>query len=263
MCAPGWLERLSEKVILREPAGLERAAASTAAHAKRVEFTQIVDLTHVLSPEFPTYSGEPGIAFETILEYERDRKNVKRWIVHEHVGTHFDAPIHFSVNALCSHEVSIDRVPVPLAVIDISHRAESNPDTELTPDDILKWEAEHGPLPSGGCLAMNSGWDRHAGSPKFRNADPANTLHFPGFHAEATELLLERDVAGVGVDTLSIDCGYSTTFPSHYAWLPRNRWAVEGLANLSSCPPRGAYIAVGAPLIRGATGGPSRMFALV
>jgi kynurenine formamidase len=157
----------------------------------------------VLSPEFPTYSGEPGIAFETILEYERDRKNVKRWIVHEHVGTHFDAPIHFSVNALCSHEVSIDRLVVPLAVVDISHRAESNPDTELTPDDILKWEAEHGPLPSGGCLAMNSGWDRHAGSPKFRNADPANTLHFPGFHAEATELLLERDVAGVGVEFLS------------------------------------------------------------
>lgn len=96
------------------------------------------------------------------------------------------------------------------------------------------------------------------------NADQDGVMHFPGIHVEAARLLLEeRSVAGLGVDTLSIDNGPSTDFPVHKAWLPSGRWAAEGIANLSGLPEVGATIVVGAPTIVGGSGGPSRIMALV
>jgi kynurenine formamidase len=89
-------------------------------------------------------------------------------------------------------------------------------------------------------------------------------MHFPGVHVDAAQMLLEeRHVVGLAVDTLSIDHGPSTEFPTHRKWLPAGRWAVEGLANLAKLPAVGATIVVGGPTIVGATGGPSRIFALV
>jgi kynurenine formamidase len=89
-------------------------------------------------------------------------------------------------------------------------------------------------------------------------------LHFPGFHPEAADWLLrERRIAGIAVDTLSLDYGASRDFKTHYAWLPSGRWGLECVANLNRVPPRGATLVVGAPKIRGATGGPTRLLALV
>ncbi len=68
--------------------------------------------------------------------------------------------------------------------------------------------------------------------------------------------------AELGVDTLSLDHGPSTTFAVHYTLLPTNRWGLENLANLESIPPSGATLVVGAPKIAAGSGGPSRVFAL-
>jgi kynurenine formamidase len=89
-------------------------------------------------------------------------------------------------------------------------------------------------------------------------------LHFPGFHPESTDWLMkERRVRGMAVDTMSLDYGASKDFKTHYAWLPSGRWGLESVANLDRVPPRGATLVVGAPKIRGATGGPTRVLALL
>jgi kynurenine formamidase len=89
-------------------------------------------------------------------------------------------------------------------------------------------------------------------------------MHFPGFHVEAAHYLLsERNAIGLGVDTLSLDYGQSAVFATHYAWLPTNRWGLEALARLDEVPASGATLVVGGPMVKGATGGPSRVFALV
>ena len=111
---------------------------------------------------------------------------------------------------------------------------------------------------------MNSGWDAHVRTAKFRNSDDAGHLHFPGFHVEAAEFLLtEREVVGIAVDSLSLDVGSTKDFPVHTRWLGSNRWGLECIANLAELPPQGATIIVGGPKIAGASGGPSRVFALV
>jgi kynurenine formamidase len=243
--------------------GVNTPAPAPVAAPGVVNFTRIVDLTHTLTIDFPTFTGKQQLELESLTTLAKDGYNMQRWLLVEHTGTHMDAPLHFS-----DHE-SADQIPVenlhgPLAIVDIRRKAAQDPDAQLTPEDLKSWEAKHGPLPAGAIVAMLSGWDQFVTSPKFRNADAAGVLHFPGFHVEAVEYLLsERDVKGILVDTLSLDYGPSPDFAVHYRWLPASKWGVENVANLGDLPASGAHVLVGGPKIAGATGGMTRLFALV
>ena len=110
---------------------------------------------------------------------------------------------------------------------------------------------------------MNSGWDKKTNTNGFRNADANGTMHFPGFHPDAAKFMIEhRNVKGIAVDTLSLDHGISKDFQTHYLWLPSGRWGIENIANLDQVPATGAHLIVGAPKIKGASGGPSRIIAV-
>jgi kynurenine formamidase len=249
-------------------AGAAAAATALAPGAAEARpfpaFSKVVDLTHTHSPEFPTYFGTPGIALKTLKEFKKDGFNMTEWTVLEHSGTHMDAPIHFAETGAGPEAIAVEQLVVPLAVITVADQAAANADYQLTPADIGAWEKRHGRLPSGCCVAMNAGWDRHVGTARFVGKDDAGAFHFPGFHPEATEMLMkERQVAGMAVDTLSLDHGPSQDFKTHYAWLPSGRWGLENVANLGALPARGATLVVGAPKIKGATGGPARVLALV
>jgi kynurenine formamidase len=112
---------------------------------------------------------------------------------------------------------------------------------------------------------MQSGWAQYVGNPaKFMGKDGSGVLHFPGVSPEAAEWLMkERKVAGLAVDTLSLDHGPSKDFKVHYAWLPSGRWGLENVANLDKVPPSGATLVVGLAKVKDATGGPVRLIALV
>lgn len=239
------------------------APAAAAQSGKAFSFNDLVDLTHTLGVDFPTFGGEQQLELETMVTLANDGYNMYRWLLVEHTGTHMDAPFHFSDGP------SADQIPVsdlfgPLVNVDIRAKAEADPDAQLTPDDLAAWESEYGPIPAGAIVAMNSGWSDFVADAKFRNADPDGVMHFPGFHIEAVEFLLtERDVKGIFVDTLSLDFGPSPDFAVHYRWLPAGKWGMECVANLGQLPATGATVVVGGPKIAGATGGPSRVFALV
>jgi len=268
MCVPGCQEivarQLSRRAFFRGAGALGATFAATQSTraATAVRFERVVDLTHTLSAEFPTFGGAPGVVLNKKFDLAKDGYNLFEWVLQEHVGTHMDAPSHFTRDGLSADAVAIDKLVVPLVVIDVTRKAEANPDYQLTPDDIAAHERQHGPLASGACVALRSGWDKHVTGPKFRNADGAGGLHFPGFHPDAAKALLGRDVAGVAVDTLSLDHGASKNFGFHTAWLDAGRWGLECVANLDQVPATGATLVVG-PKIKGVTGGPSRLMALV
>jgi len=273
MCVPGCQEvvmkRLSRRGFFK---GVGATAATGAAAmfvqpepaiAQGMSFTKAVDLTHTLGDNFPTYFGAPGLEMERMFNFDDNGFNMFKWHLVEHTGTHMDAPIHFSKDGMTADEIPIENLVVPLAVVDVAAKAEDDADYRVTPDDLKAWEAKHGALPAGSCVAMNSGWASHVTSDKFRNADDEGTMHFPGFHVEASEYMMERNVGGMAVDTLSLDYGASKDFATHYKWLPTGRWGLENVANLADVPESGATIVVGGPKIGGATGGPSRIIALV
>ena len=273
MCVPGCLEtfgrRLSRRGLI-SGAGLATAAVAASVVAPRVRaaepksFSRVIDLTHAMGPDFPTYDGDSNLEMETLVTLAKDGYNMKRWLLVEHTGTHMDAPIHFGDGVQSADQIPVENLVVPLAIVDIRAKAQDDADAQVTPDDLKTFEAEHGPVPDGACVAMLSGWDRRAGGPEFRNADADGVMHFPGFHVEAAQYLMdERTAVGIAVDTLSLDYGKSADFATHYAWLPTNRWGLEAVANLAELPPSGATLVVGGPKIKGATGGPSRVLALL
>ena len=266
MCVPGCHEAMRH-ALSRRRFFAGAAAGFTAATPARAQrgFSAVIDLTHTLSPEFPTFFGVPGIAIERRYTFRRDGANVNWWHVGEHAGTHVDAPFHYSDVGPSAEAIPADQLVVPLAVVDVSAKASRNADYAMTPQDLADWEAKHGRLPDGCCVAMNSGWARHAtDAAKFTGKDTAGTFHFPGIAPAAAEWLIkERRVAGLAVDTLSLDIGPSKDFRTHKAWLPSGRWGIENVANLDRVPAMGATLVVGLPKVKGASGGPARVFALV
>jgi kynurenine formamidase len=248
--------------VLHAAAGRSEGADLATITGRR--FKNAVDLTHVITEEFPTYFGTPNLEIETLFSFDPNGFQMYRWHLVEHTGTHMDAPFHFSPDGMSADQVPLSMLIVPLVVVDIRDKAEENPDAQLTVEDLRRWERRHGRIPKDACVAMNSGWAAKVNTPEFRNADANGALHFPGFHLEAAQFLLEeRQVHGIAVDTLSLDYGLSPDFAVHYLWLPSNRWGMEAVANLDALPPRGTTLIVGGPKIAGATGGPSRLIALV
>lgn len=242
--------------------GLGAALAPVPASAQAAG--KMADMTHTLSADFPTFFGQQQFWDEQKFNWAEHKFNLKEIRVNEHTGTHMDAPLHFSENGMSVDEIPVEKLIVPLAVIDIRAKAAESADAQVTPDDIKAWIAANGDLPAGACVAMNSGWDKLVADPKFRNADDKGTMHFPGFHLEAAKMLMEEaDVAGIAVDTLSLDFGQSPDFATHYAWLPSGRWGLECIANLDLVPAKGATLVVGAPKHKGGTGGPARVFTLI
>ncbi|WP_300588392.1 cyclase family protein [Marivita sp.] len=222
----------------------------------------VEDMTHTLHEEFPTYFGESQFSREQIFNFAEHSFNLQRLTINEHTGTHIDAPLHFSADGTSVDEIPVSSLIAPLCVIDIAARAADDADTQVTPDDIQAWIDAHGAIPDNACIAMHSGWAPKVDTDGFRNFD-GEAQHYPGFHIEATQMLLETGAGSIAVDTLSLDHGISPDFATHYAWLPAGRFGIECLANLDRVPAAGATLVIGAPKHRGGTGGPARIFAMV
>jgi kynurenine formamidase len=271
MCVAGCEERvwaaLSRRSFFTGAAATGFAAAAVPACAAQTRsFTKVVDLTHTMSPEFPTFMGKPGIEMEREFDFKKDRFNLFWWHIVEHAGTHLDAPFHFSETGLSAEKLSVEQLVIPLAVVNVVYQAEQEADYQLSREDLAKWESKHGRLPAGCCVALHSGWGELATTDPatFIGRDVDGTLHFPGFAPEAAAWLLkERQVAGIAVDTMSLDHGPSRDFKTHQLWLPSGRWGLENVANLDKVPEAGATLVVGASKVKDSTGGLARVMALV
>jgi kynurenine formamidase len=174
-----------------------------------------------------------------------------------------DAPGHFVLGGRLTPEIDPRELMVPIVVIDISDRAKSEHDAAVTVDDLVGFERRHGRIPRGALVCEYSGWESRVDDPDdFKNADAGGTYHFPGFGIEAVDwLLTNRSITGIGVDTLSLDVGASTTFDVHVGLLNADKYGLENLANLSLIPPRGAEVFVGVIPWEEGSGGPCRVVA--
>jgi kynurenine formamidase len=235
------------------------------ARAQAGGFSTVVDLTHTLTADFPTFEGQPAIAIIPKYVIAENGYNLNTWTFEEHVGTHIDTPLHFSAEAgaVDVSQLPLESLVVPLFVIDVKEKAAADANYMLSVEDITAFEAEHGAIPAGSCVAMNSGWAEKLGTDAFVGRTAEGGLNFPGFSKAATDLLAERGAAGIAVDTISLDPGNSADFAVHYSWLPSGHWGMEGVANLDAVPAVGATIVVGAPKVATGTGGPTRLLALL
>jgi kynurenine formamidase len=240
---------------------------------------RVIDLTQPLGPDTPViglppiFAPSPGV---TITEISRYDSRGPGWYWNtlqfgEHTGTHFDAPVHW-ITGKDLPDNTCDTIPArrfvgPACVIDISAESRTNPDFLVTPELIGAWEKQHGRIPPHSWVLIRSDWSRRRGADAFINAD-ANGPHSPGFAKEASMLLAhERDVLGVGVETIGTDAGQAGTFdppfPNHGIMHGAGKFGLASLCNLDQLPPRGALV-IAAPLkLAAGSGSPLRVLALV
>jgi kynurenine formamidase len=239
---------------------------------------RVVDLTQPLGPATPViglpppFAPSPGVTIDVISKYDASGPawywNALR--MGEHTGTHFDAPIHWLTGRNLP-ENACDTIPAqrflgPACVIDVSADAARDADYLLTVERIARWESEHGRIRRGAWVLMRTDWSRRSGA-AFVNA-AADGPHSPGFDIRASQFLAaERDVLGVGVETIGTDAGqagrFDPPFPNHTVMHGAGKFGLASLCNLDQLPPTGAIV-VAAPLkIVDGSGSPVRAIALV
>lgn len=275
MCVPGTIETVRARVAEEGLPKLDRRTALLAAAGAAVAATlpgraharsanRLQDLTHEFREGFPGFLGAPSTLDRTAtVTIPANGFYGQTWTFWEHTCTHLDVPAHFVAGGRYSPQLELDELVRPLAVVDISARAATIADAEVLVSDLVAFERREGRIKRGSVVAMNSGWAQRSGSvAAYRNVGADGLQHFPGFSKAAVEwLVAERDVAGIGVDTLSLDPGRSQTFDAHFAILGADRYGIENLANLDRVPARGATVTVGLIPWEQGSGGPARVFA--
>lgn len=230
-------------------------------------FHQILDLTHTLDAQAPTYelSEKPAFQAKTVATIDKDGYFAREVCLPEHFGTHLDAPAHFARGLWTVDQIPPERFVAPLVVLDAMAGARANSDYQVAVEDIARWEQAHGQIPPGAVVIANTGWGARWNSVKeYRNADDKGVMHFPGYSMEAAKFLVEgRDVVGLGIDTLSIDYGPSKDFPVHHYTLSHSLYHLENVANLDHTPASGATLIVAPMKLGGGSGAPVRIIALV
>jgi kynurenine formamidase len=187
----------------------------------------------------------------------------------EHGGTHLDSPLHFAEGHPGTDEIPVNRLIAPAIVLDVTAACEKNPDYLVSAGDITKWESAHGRIPEGSIALIRTGWGkywpdakRYLGTDE-HGAEAIAKLHFPGISAEAAGLLVERKVAGVGIDTASVDYGQSKDFQTHRILFSHDVYGLENVAHLDRVPTTGALLIALPMKIKGGTGGPVRIVAVL
>ena len=226
--------------------------------------SKAIDLTHPMHDDMVFWPGGVPFKKERLVDYDTGGYQLHKFIMGENTGTHVDAPSHFIKGNKSIDQLALDQLILPMVVLDAQDAVSKNNDYELTPADIRNWEAKHDKVPANSLFVMNSGWHKRFDAPeKYRNLDGDGVMHFPGFSAEAAKLLVERGVAGIGIDTLSLDHGPSKTFAAHVVMLDADKYQVENMASLDSLPATGATVIIGVLPVRGGSQAQARIFALL
>lgn len=238
--------------------------ASAAELRQPIEAKRVIDLTHEMHEDMTYWPGGVPFAKERLLDYGDHGYRLHRFVVGENTGTHVDAPVHFVEGGAGIAEIPLEDLMVPVVVVDVQDQVAQDPDYLITAADLEAFEAEHGEIPAGALVIANTGWHEKFGDlEQYAGMDDAEVLHFPGYHPDAAELLIERDVAGVGIDTLSLDHGPSKDFAFHHAMLGAGKYQIENLANLDAMPPTGATVVIGVLPVREGTQAQARVLAFL
>ena len=214
----------------------------------------VIDLTQPLGPATVLWPGSNP--FEATVggtlpesSYWRDLR------LPEHAGTHLDAPAHFAAGGATAEELPLDRLVRPAAMMDARELC-GDPDAEIPAAAVEGFERAHGRLEAGEVLLVCTGWDRYLD-------DDERYSRFPGLSLEAAQLLVERGVSGIGIDTLGIEPRKASSFPAHQVTQAAGIWHLEALVNVDRVPPRRAWIAAAVIPVVAGSGAPARAFAII
>ncbi len=234
---------------------------------------KIIDLTHTFSRESIYWVTAKEFELDTVAYGDTDNGffySANNFTTAEHGGTLIDAPIHFAKNAQTVDEIPLENLIGSAIKIVVSEKALKNPDYMISVEDFTDWENTNGKIPDGSIVLLETGYStfypdkiKYLGTDE-RGPDAVAKLHFPGLSPEAAKWLVNnRNIHAIGLDTPSIDFGQSKLFESHVTLLSKNIPAFENVTNLDKLPIKGFSVIALPMKIKGGSGGPLRIVAIL
>lgn len=221
---------------------------------------KLIDLTHTLDNSIPTWNGHCGFNHTLHIDYADcegdDKFRVMKLDMHAGIGTHMDAPSHCIPGGLSVHDLDVNELCMPCVMIDVSNNCPEY--YSVTPQNFIDFENKYGPIIKNSCVMIKTGWSRFWHAPM----EYHNQHVFPSVSLEAANLLLERGVSALGIDTLSPDRPQDG-FKVHQAFLGAGKILIENVANLDAMPPTGAFVLVLPIKIKDGTEAPIRLVGLI
>ena len=200
----------------------------------------VYDISRPLGPATEPWPGDTPLSLAWGMRLADGAScNVSAITLSPHVGTHADAPYHYSEEGAAMAAVALDPYLGPATVIDLPGR------TCITAADLAPL------LPAGARRVLL----------RTRGRAPRDPYAFDrGFTClapDAVALLAERGCRLVGTDAPSVDHLTSQDLPAHKACLAHNIYILENL-ELAHVPD-GEYELIALPLrLEGADGSPVR-----
>lgn len=222
---------------------------------------QFLDLTHTIMPDVPTFDGTCGFKHITVSDYDipdaRAGLRVQNIEMHAGIGTHMDTPLHYVPNSIDAADIPLEQLIVPCVVINVENKAHAN--YLVTEEDIRDFESKHNSsIFSESLVIIYTGWSKFW----FQAEKYRNELQFPSISPSAAEYLVQRNIVGIGVDTISPDVP-SNGFPVHHIVLKEKKYILENIANAHKLPPTGSFALALPVKIRDSTEAPIRLLAAI
>lgn len=226
---------------------------------------RIVDLSQMLEPGIPKPVGFPDPEL-TLFRSMADGNviNTERITFCPHTGTHIDAPIHFIKDGESVETMPPDCVLGPAVVVDLRHKRGSVP---IERADIEAWEKKTGEtVKPGDALLLWTDFSRYWKTGP--EGDKFVTESWPYVTRSLVDFVMERRVRLVGVESMDLDLVdpfdlTTSEFVGHRNFLSNGVRIVENLANMEQIGATRCFL-IATPLkIKGATGSPLRVLALV
>jgi kynurenine formamidase len=234
---------------------------------------RVVDLTYPFDANSVYWPTAEQFKLETDFEGMTDKGyfySAYRYSAAEHGGTHLDSPVHFAKGRHTVDQIPLEQLIGSAIVVDVTSQCAANADYLVSVTDFQNWEKQNGKIKAGTIVLLRTGFGKfypdrkqYLGTDE-RGAEAVAKLHFPGLDPAAARWLTEnRSIKAIGLDTASIDRGQSTLFESHRALFDKNVPAFENVANLEQLPAKGFSVIALPMKIKGGSGGPLRIIALL
>lgn len=234
---------------------------------------RIVDLTHPFDASTVYWPTAQAFKLDTDFEGMTDKGyfySAYRYSAAEHGGTHLDSPVHFAKGRYTVDQIPLQQLMGNAVIIDVTKQCAANPDYLVSVADFQEWERRNGRIRPGTIVFLRTGFGKHyPDRKKYLGTDERGDaavakLHFPGLDPAAARWLTQnRSIKAIGLDTASIDYGQSTLFESHRILFDKNIPAFENVANLDQLPLKGFSVIALPMKIKGGSGGPLRIVALL
>lgn len=218
----------------------------------------LVDLSHTIRAGLVTYPGLPAPSISAHLTREASRDvyapgtefAIGAITMVGNTGTYIDSPFHRYADGADLAGLDLNTlVDLPTIVVHRRDVAARAVEVAELPEDI-----------EAGCAVLiDTGWDRHFGT-------EAYAVDAPFLSEAATEHLMRRGVALVGIDSVNIDDASPAAAgrrPIHTALLGNGIHVVEHLTNLAALPARGARFTAVPPRVEGFGTFPVRAYATI